>query len=80
VAASETEGQFDLLDRCIQITTGSEDGAGIRDDECTIELRQFLDRASQIGIGDVRPLRRVRRGSVDCDLPGGRERAYRTRS
>ena len=53
--AAKSQRQIDLLDRGIQIATCGDHEPRFGDHERTIELREFLDRASQVWIADVCP-------------------------
>jgi hypothetical protein len=59
VPASETERHVDAVGGYVLVTTRGVDSTIVGDDECSIQLRELLERPAQLAIGDVRPFWRM---------------------
>lgn len=71
--AAKSQRQIDLLDRGIQIATCGDHEPRFGDHERTIELREFLDRASQVWIADVCPPGCMASQGIENQRPRRRE-------
>ena len=70
MTTSEAEGNLDAGAGCVQIAASGNYRAALLDNECSIELSQFLYGASQIRVGDIPQLSRMQGYGIQNQRPG----------